>query len=1127
MKTKIFKNFKTNLQSGIIHRLKNHRKFLPVLLCFMALLFSNGFSQRFSIEQTEDFLNEYWVSTPFVQISSLLFKDSLLGLVHTGATGFGITSDGGANWYKRTISASFARDAAVIMLSSDSLFYVSTNRKLIFSYDGGQNWTNAGDVNGIGSDIISMVFYDRLKGLSTTSDGKIYTSDNGGFSWTQVGGPFQDNRNTQVQVYDSLTICYGSNRSFLLSGDRGASWEERLFSDSINTPNFMKIINGNIFISATGNTWFRTDLNGNILFRETLPQNLRVENFAFPSDNEVWVAINNEGIKVSSPGSGVWTYSTYPQHAASTGIYESFNGNILVATSSVDEAPAMIKISNPGKKFSVKRGRIPGNYRLSAVKIVSPGLTIVGSYDGAIFRSTDQGRSWEKASGTSILPAITSITAKDQLNIFAGCTGGIILKSTDAGLSWTMVTTNITGQITAIEFKPVDTLFVTTSSKVYITTLSQIPVLTPVNLPTVLKDITKVKFWDGKSGYIGDSKSSYFTINGGKNWIHFSLGYLSTDDISILPGSGICYLSGENLLQVRDLKINTSYYSGFRGIFRFVDHDSTAGFILDTYYGAIMPYYLSGPRLEYFMAGGSITMNAYDYYNSSYSIGVGDGGSLIFISYKSNQEPPSACSGLTPDITSNISGKDVTLSWDETYLLTPNDEYQIELAREDTSSVINSQAGITTTSFIATGLEEEKTYYWRVRARNQFGWGEFTPWTKFFLARNIYTFREVQLPRNATINSITEAPGGTIWAAGDSGFVARSTTQGENWEVVPLPFSDDLKYCTANPFNGTLFFASTMGDIIVSTDNGNNWSRTISGQPGSVVRSVIFLSDFEGYLCGTNGLASRTSDGGVTWYLSSVPANVRDLNTILNLRDGVNLIAADGGVYLRADDFGRHYTSIPFLSGYNLRSLFRFNSKLHLFNEYASGLTSSDDGVTWQDLHLPFNSIVRQIDVSQGRYRILSENGGLYTSTLTGDGLNYQLLPGGSKNKAIYFSSTGNLFVAGAGNTLLIGKDTAVISGMPESGESAVSPGLFRLYQNYPNPFNGSTVIPLYLAHAGRTLIELFNPNGEKMAVILEEELSAGDHLISFDSRNLPSGIYFYRLTVANSSITRKMMLLK
>ncbi len=1097
------------------------------VLIFLVTLSLPLISQRFSIEQTEEFLNEYWTSLPFDQVSALSFIDSLNGLIFTGGNTFGLTNNGGETWFKRTIHLSFAPDAEIIMLSSDSLFYISTNKRLIFSHNGGQNWADGGSVSGISGDIISMVFHDRLNGLSATSDGELYRSVDGGQSWSQVGGISQNNQNTLLKFYDSLTICYGSNRSFLLSADLGASWQEHLFSDSINTPVLMKIMNGNIFIGSTGKTWYKSDLNGNILFRETLPPDLQVQNFAFPSVNEVWVATKNDGIKVSTPGSGVWNYSTYPQQAASSGIYESFNGNILAATFSVDESPAMMQVKDPGRKFSVKRGRIPGNHRLSAVKIVASALTIAGSYDGVIFRSTDQGRSWEKTSGNSIFPAITSITAKDQLNIFAGCTGGIILRSTDSGLSWSMVTTNINGQITGIEYKPTDTLFVTTSNKVYTTTISQLSVLTPLNFPQVNNDILKVKFWDRKSGFVGGKKFSYYTIDGGKTWTNFGLSYLTVEDISILPGSGICYLAGWNRLQVRSLKNNLTYDSGFRGEFRFVDHDSTSGFILDTHYGAIMPYYLDEPRLEYFMAGGPVSLNAYDYYNSSYSIGVGDNGSLIFISHKSTQETPYACTGLTPGITSIVTGKDVTFSWLEPYLLTPNEEYQIELAREDSTSVILTQAGITATSFTATGLEEEKNYFWRVRARNKFGWGDWSPWTQFFLMRNVYTFREAQLSRYATINSITETPDGTVWLAGDSGFVARSITRGESWEVVPLPFNDNLKYCTANPFSGTLIFSSSTGDLIVSTDNGNSWSKSFSGVSGSVVRSVIFPSGLEGYLCGTKGLASRTLDGGASWYLSSVPPGVSDLNAIINLSDGINLIGADGGLFLRAVDFGRHYTIEPFLSGYNLRSLFRLNSKIFLFNEYGTGLTSADDGATWLDMNLAFNGVISQLDVSKGRYRILSENGGLYTSTIQGTNLNFQPLPGGAKHRAIFQSSLGDLFIAGTGATLLIGKDTNATTGIDVYSATTGSPDGYRLYQNFPNPFNGTTVIPLHMAQNGRAIIELFNSNGEKVAILLDEELSMGDHLFSYDSGNMPSGVYFYRLTVGKSSLTRKMILIK
>ena len=1092
----------------------------------VTFLISTGYPQHFSIEQTEEFLNEYWAVTPFESVSYLKFTDSLNGHVAESDNKFATTTDGGLTWKRKTTLNGQSRDADIVMLSRDTLFYISINKKLVSSFDGGATWTITGEVTGVPVDIKSMVFYNRLKGICATVDGMIYSTSNGGLDWLPYPG-LPHNDNTVLLVYGGLTIGYGSNRSFILSTDEGANWQEYGFTDSINTPNFVKIMNGSLYISAGGNTWYKCDLTGRILFQETVPITGTVRNFAFPSENEVWAALWDKGTKVSVPGSRVWQNTTYPQLVNISGVYESLNGRLLVAISSLEDSHAMMRIEQPGKRFNVRKGRIPGNNRLSAVKIVSPELTLVGSYDGLIFKSTDQGLSWEVKTGSNSFPAITCITAKDPLNIFAGCIGGIILRSTNGGSNWSQINTTISDKITSIEYKATDTIYLTTESKAYFTTLGNLPYLIPVSLPSNPGEIIKVKFWNRHTGFIGGTYISHKTTNGGKTWIENQSTFISPTNMSIMSGFAEYYVSGGNMIQIRLKADNFMIYSTFKGKFSLVDNDSTGGFILDTYLGGIMALYPQQPRLEYFLAGSSAGLNDFDYFNSGYSLAVGEGGILIFPAFRNTQEPPPACYSLLPDHKSKISGKSVQFSWKEQYLLTPNDQYQIEVAQEDTANIIMSQAGITGTTYTATGLEEEKRYFWRVRSKNAFGWGEYTQWISFFLMRQVYTFREVQLPKWVTINSVTQSPNGTVWAGGDSGFVARSTTQGDTWEIVPFPFTDDLKFCDVNPFNTTVFFSSSSGDIIYTTDNGGNWVRTPAGVTGAVVRSMIFPSEIEGYLCGTNRLASRTVDGGLNWYLSSVPLSASDLNAIIRTDQEHLLLPTNGGVLLRSTDYGRHYYPEQVFGYDNYHSLFRFNSLFYLFNEYGYALTSSDQGETWQELRLQFEGALRQTGSAGNRFRMLSASGGLYTSNTQGNMLNYQQLQGGSQKKTMFLTSSGNLIVAGSGASLLVGRDTAVVSGFAGDGEIGNTPGDLRLYQNYPNPFNGATVIPIHLAKTGRARIEIFNTNGERVTVLLDRELNEGDHLIRFDSGGLPSGIYLYRLISDDKSRTGKMILLR
>jgi len=85
----------------------------------------------------------------------------------------------------------------------------------------------------------------------------------------------------------------------------------------------------------------------------------------------------------------------------------------------------------------------------------------------------------------------------------------------------------------------------------------------------------------------------------------------------------------------------------------------------------------------------------------------------------------------------------------------------------------------------------------------------------------------------------------------------------------------------------------------------------------------------------------------------------------------------------------------------------------------------------------------------------------------------------------------------------------------------------FELAQNYPNPFNPSTVIQYNLMEGGSVTLDVYNTLGQRVALLENGFKSAGSHSVTFDARNLPSGVYTYRLTVNGSSLTQNMLLIK
>ncbi len=92
-------------------------------------------------------------------------------------------------------------------------------------------------------------------------------------------------------------------------------------------------------------------------------------------------------------------------------------------------------------------------------------------------------------------------------------------------------------------------------------------------------------------------------------------------------------------------------------------------------------------------------------------------------------------------------------------------------------------------------------------------------------------------------------------------------------------------------------------------------------------------------------------------------------------------------------------------------------------------------------------------------------------------------------------------------------------------------PGRFTLYQNYPNPFNPGTVIKYELNNPGNITLKIYDIKGNEVAVLENEFKPAGKYTINFNAsdktNNLPSGIYFYRLTSGLYTESRRMLFIK
>jgi hypothetical protein len=120
-----------------------------------------------------------------------------------------------------------------------------------------------------------------------------------------------------------------------------------------------------------------------------------------------------------------------------------------------------------------------------------------------------------------------------------------------------------------------------------------------------------------------------------------------------------------------------------------------------------------------------------------------------------------------------------------------------------------------------------------------------------------------------------------------------------------------------------------------------------------------------------------------------------------------------------------------------------------------------------------------------------------------------------------------------------------IVSGV-ESVDNLISN--FSLAQNYPNPFNPSTTIKYTIPNVSLSLssrtdsrdelcqvqLKIYDVLGNEVATLVNEYQPAGRYEVKFDSSELASGIYFYRIAINSDKLqygsfveTKKMILMR
>ncbi len=114
---------------------------------------------------------------------------------------------------------------------------------------------------------------------------------------------------------------------------------------------------------------------------------------------------------------------------------------------------------------------------------------------------------------------------------------------------------------------------------------------------------------------------------------------------------------------------------------------------------------------------------------------------------------------------------------------------------------------------------------------------------------------------------------------------------------------------------------------------------------------------------------------------------------------------------------------------------------------------------------------------------------------------------------------------SGIGSFLIFKYGSLIVDGVSERQPSV--PAHITLEQNYPNPFNPGTTIRFRVPRQAPVTLAVYDILGRQITTLVERIMPPGEYTVSWDARDDPSGVYWYRLSTNDVAVTKMMVLMK
>jgi len=384
----------------------------------------------------------------------------------------------------------------------------------------------------------------------------------------------------------------------------------------------------------------------------------------------------------------------------------------------------------------------------------------------------------------------------------------------------------------------------------------------------------------------------------------------------------------------------------------------------------------------------------------------------------------------------------------------------------------------------------------------------------------------------------------------------KSENDGKNWNIL-LPQSNIRSLAVDKEFYETIYatefdYYTGVGILNKTTDNGETWQQIapVTDPEMNIFskNNCVWMTFYDAAL--DYYKLKKSTDGGVNWTESVIapfelkgtsfikdPYNdsllyVSGYSDILGYRKGLIYRSINGGDYwhpLYDAAWGNEINSIC-VDPSNTDNIY--------FTGVSGLFKSSDDGITWKNLnssdldaiYVDNNGVV----YAAGVYKLIvsSDGGDTWDTYGYHDGM-----VGKTRRNCIAFDETNKILYVGTQDWGILSMNFGETTKIEDVDKKLINS--CRLLSNYPNPFNQQTAIRYQVLGnrdqgIGATYVrlEIYNILGQLVTTLVEEEKQPGEYTVIWNGkdmhwRDVPSGVYFYRMKVGEFMDVKKMILMK